>query len=68
VRIEGQVLGEGEGRSKKQAEQAAARVAWGRLHEISRADDELAAEVSSGAGSTGTYVAVQSEEHDAGAA
>lgn len=47
VRIEGEVLGEGEGRSKKQAEQAAARVAWERLHDIALADDEVANEVAS---------------------
>ncbi len=32
VRLDGQVRGEGEGRSKKQAEQAAARAAWESLH------------------------------------
>lgn len=33
VRVDGRVRGEGEGRSKKQAEQAAARVAWEDLHD-----------------------------------
>jgi ribonuclease-3 len=33
VRIGGQVRGQGEGRSKKQAEAAAARSAWERLRE-----------------------------------
>ncbi len=33
VRLDGQARGEGEGRSKKQAEQAAARAAWQTLHD-----------------------------------
>ena len=38
VRVAGVVRGEGEGRSKKQAEQAAARHAWQRLHDAEGAD------------------------------
>jgi ribonuclease III len=38
VRINGEMRGEGEGSSKKQAEQAAARVAWGRLQELEGTD------------------------------
>jgi ribonuclease-3 len=33
VRLDGQARGEGEGRSKKQAEQAAAHAAWQTLHD-----------------------------------
>jgi ribonuclease III len=40
VVVEGQVLGRGEGRSKKQAEQAAARAAWAVLVEDEPAGDE----------------------------
>jgi ribonuclease III len=43
VRLDGQVRGEGEGRSKKQAEQAAARVAWHALHETEEQRDAGAA-------------------------
>jgi ribonuclease-3 len=42
VRLNGEVWGEGEGRSKKQAEQAAARLAWERLHETEGADAGVA--------------------------
>jgi ribonuclease III len=42
VRLNGEVCGEGEGRSKKQAEQAAARRAWQRLHETEGADAGVA--------------------------
>jgi ribonuclease III len=38
VRLDGAVRGEGEGRSKKQAEQAAARVAWHGLHDTEEPD------------------------------
>ena len=38
VRLDGAVWGEGEGRSKKQAEQAAARAAWQRVHDVEGAD------------------------------
>lgn len=62
VRIDGTVLGEGEGRSKKHAEQAAAREAWERLHDIVQGDDEIAADLASPNGAT------RLEEHDAGAA
>lgn len=34
VRIDGQIVGEGEGRSKKQAETAAAHKAWERLSAV----------------------------------
>ena len=43
VRLDGQVRGEGEGRSKKQAEQAAARVAWHALHDTEEQADAGAA-------------------------
>jgi ribonuclease-3 len=43
VRLGGQVRGEGEGRSKKQAEQAAARVAWQDLHDSEERPDAGAA-------------------------
>jgi len=43
VRLDGQVRGEGEGHSKKQAEQAAARVAWHALHETEEQRDAGAA-------------------------
>ena len=47
VRIDGDVVGEGEGRSKKQAETAAARQAWARLITVSDQDatDDAADEV-----------------------
>ncbi|MET0421796.1 MAG: ribonuclease III [Acidimicrobiia bacterium] len=48
VQLRGTTYGEGEGRSKKAAEQAAARVAWQRLQ------DELSASAASEAASTGT--------------
>jgi ribonuclease-3 len=41
VRVDGDVRGEGQGRSKKQAEQSAARDAWERL-----VADEVAADVA----------------------
>jgi ribonuclease-3 len=44
VRIAGDVRGSGEGRSKKQAEQAAARVAWEALQAEAAAADALEAE------------------------
>jgi ribonuclease-3 len=43
VRVAGVVRGEGEGRSKKQAEQAAARVAWHELHDAEERSDAGAA-------------------------
>jgi ribonuclease III len=43
VRLAGVVRGEGEGRSKKQAEQAAARVAWHELHDTEEHPDAGAA-------------------------
>ena len=46
VSVAGEVKGSGEGRSKKQAEQAAARVAWERLQEALAAAD--AAELTEG--------------------
>ncbi len=64
VRIESEVLGHGEGRSKKQAEQAAARMAWDQVHDIALADDEVAAEVAPAVANGAARV----EEHDAGAA
>ncbi len=39
VRLNGEVRGEGEGRSKKQAEQAAAQAAWEHLHDIEERSD-----------------------------
>jgi ribonuclease-3 len=39
VRLHGEIRGEGEGRSKKQAEQAAARAAWEGLHETEERSD-----------------------------
>jgi len=39
VRVGGEVRGEGEGRSKKQAEQAAACVAWENLHDLEERSD-----------------------------
>jgi ribonuclease-3 len=43
VRLNGEVRGEGEGRSKKQAEQAAASVAWDSLHSAEEHSDAGAA-------------------------
>ena len=43
VSIRSTVWGEGEGRSKKQAEQAAARMAWRRLSDADRPDVDRAA-------------------------
>jgi ribonuclease-3 len=43
VRLDGRVHGEGEGRSKKQAEQAAARAAWEALHQPEERSDAGAA-------------------------
>lgn len=40
VALEGEVVGEGEGRAKKQAEQAAARAAWERLTALSPERDD----------------------------
>ncbi len=45
VRLAGRLLGEGAGRSKKQAEQAAARVAWDALHTERPFDDDQQEEV-----------------------
>jgi ribonuclease-3 len=45
VRLSGEELGSGEGRSKKHAEQAAAQAAWQRLHEIEIADREVEQEL-----------------------
>jgi ribonuclease III len=39
VRLNGETRGEGEGRSKKQAEQAAARAAWENLHDTEERSD-----------------------------
>lgn len=39
VRLNGEIRGEGEGRSKKQAEQAAARAAWESLHDTEERSD-----------------------------
>jgi ribonuclease III len=43
VRLNGETRGEGEGRSKKQAEQAAARAAWENLHDSEERSDAGAA-------------------------
>ncbi len=43
VRLNGEIRGEGEGRSKKQAEQAAARAAWEHLHDSEEHSDAGAA-------------------------
>jgi ribonuclease-3 len=43
VRLDGEIRGEGEGRSKKQAEQAAARAAWEGLHNLEERSDAGAA-------------------------
>jgi ribonuclease-3 len=43
VRLNGETRGEGEGRSKKQAEQAAARAAWENLHDTEERSDAGAA-------------------------
>jgi ribonuclease III len=43
VRLDGEIRGEGEGRSKKQAEQAAARAAWEGLHNLEERTDAGAA-------------------------
>lgn len=43
VFVAGEAVGEGEGRSKKDAEQAAARAAWDRLSERSQAEEFVAA-------------------------
>jgi len=48
VSISGEVRGEGQGRSKKQAEQAAARAAWERLDADGLASDDDTTFVSSG--------------------
>lgn len=63
VLLRGEIWGTGEGRSKKQAEQAAARVAWRRLREreIPGRDDGPRA-MATGTGAS------PSEEDDAGAA
>jgi ribonuclease-3 len=50
VELAGEAWGEGEGRTKKEAEQAAARTAVARLHKALEADT---ADSGSGAGSTG---------------
>jgi len=67
VTLRGETYGSGDGRSKKQAEQAAARAAWERLHQESEAAPELASSglASSGVGPSGA--GSSGEGQDAGA-
>jgi ribonuclease III len=67
VRLDGEPLGQGEGRSKKQAEQEAARSAWLHLNESHAAREtvESASAAGAGPGSSHAFGGRESEHHDA---
>jgi ribonuclease III len=67
VRLGGEPLGEGEGRSKKEAEQEAAKSAWLRLNAANAAREMVESASAAGAspGSSHVFGGRESEHHDA---